>query len=246
MAVQRPLGTPVVGGGLSADEAAAALQPRLGHTFTDVGLLARALTHASAQGGQTYQRLEFLGDRVLGLLVADLLFTAYPDAEEGELSPRFTRLVRKETCAEVAREVDLGPYIRLGPGESMSGGRAKEAILADVCEAVLGALYVDGGIEAARRFIERYWRDRMTRKVAQLKDAKTALQEWTHAQGIHVTPAYREIGRSGPDHAPRFTVAVEVEGYEQGHGTGASKRAAEQAAAEAMLIREGAWKKALE
>ncbi|WP_040485948.1 ribonuclease III [Lutibaculum baratangense] len=221
----------------------AALTERLGHAFSDPELLVRALTHASVQGGgETYQRLEFLGDRVLGLVVADALFRMYPKADEGELSPRFTRLVRRETCAEVAREADLGRHIRLGPGESTSGGRTKDAILADVCEAVMGALYVDGGLEAARGFIERYWGDRLAQKVERLKDAKTALQEWAHSQGHQRTPAYREVERAGPDHAPVFTVEVQVEGVRPATGQGSSKRIAEQSAAEAMLVRERVWK----
>ncbi len=240
MAGQRPLGAPILDDRLNVD----ALAERLGHRFGDPDLLARALTHASAQGGgETYQRLEFLGDRVLGLVVADMLFNAFPDAEEGELSPRFTRLVRRETCADVAREADLGPHIRLGSGESTSGGRSKDAILADVCEAVMGAIYLDGGLDAARRFIERYWQDRLRQPVTRLKDAKTALQEWAHAQGVQETPVYREVGRAGPDHAPVFTVSVEVAGREAAAGEGPSKRIAEQNAAEAMLVREGVWEK---
>lgn len=244
MADERPLGAPVLDGRLSPGDGAGDLAARLGHRFADPDLLERALTHASVQGGETYQRLEFLGDRVLGLVVAELLFKAFPDAPEGELSPRFTRLVRKEALADVAREADIGRFIRLGSGESMSGGRAKDAILADVCEAVLGALYLDGGLEAARRFIERYWTARLTEPVARLKDAKTALQEWAHANGVHETPVYRQVGRSGPDHAPIFTVEVAVTRQDPARGEGPSKRLAEQAAAEAMLVREGVWEKA--
>lgn len=245
MADQRAMGAPVLDGRLTAEGSAQALAETLGHRFRDLDLLERALTHASVQGGgETYQRLEFLGDRVLGLVVADLLFTAFPQADEGELSPRYTRLVRGETCADVAREAGLARHIRLGASESTSGGRAKDAILGDVCEAVLGALYVDGGLDIARRFIERYWGDRLAEPVTRLKDAKTALQEWVHSTGAHKTPVYRETGRSGPDHAPVFTVAVEIAGREPEEGQGPSKRVAEQNAAEAMLVREGVWKKA--
>jgi ribonuclease III len=222
----------------------AALADVLDYRFRDGDLLFQALTHASAvnDGGRaTYQRLEFLGDRVLGLLVADILFEMFPAADEGELSRRLAALVRRETCADVAREVGLGAYIRLGEGEAQTGGRRKEAILGDVCEAVIGAIYLDGGIEAAREFIARNWSDRMREASPRLKDAKTSLQEWAHAKG-YGQPVYRLLDRAGPDHAPEFTISVTLSGLEPAEATGASKRVAEQAAAEAVLLREGAWK----
>lgn len=220
------------------------LERLLGHSFRKRHLLSHALTHpssASEKATATYQRLEFLGDRVLGLIVSDMIYRAFPDADEGELSRRLALMVRRETCASVARDVSLGEFVRLGSGEAQSGGRNREAILADVCEAVIGALYLDGGLEAAHSFVVAHWGPRMREATPRLKDAKTALQEWAHATG-HGTPAYSEEVRSGPDHEPVFTIVVSLDGLGPERATGASKRAAEQAAAEAMLRREGAWR----
>ena len=220
----------------------AAAQGRLGHLFTDRSLLETALTHPSAAepGGATYQRLEFLGDRVLGLVVAEMLLDRFPDASEGELARRLTALVRKESCAAVALELDLGPAMRLGPGEARSGGRKKAAILGDVCEAVIGALHLDGGIDVARRFIAKHWSPRMIAETGSLRDAKTTLQEWAQARGLG-TPTYEIVYRSGPDHAPQFLVEVRSPGLKPASGRGGSRREAEQDAATAMLHREGAW-----
>ena len=216
-----------------------ALEERLGHRFADPKLLVRALTHASATGS-SYQRLEFLGDRVLGLVIAEMLLDAFPKAAEGELAQRFTALVRNETCAEVAEALDLGPAIRLGAGEAQSGGRKKAAILGEVCEAVIGAVDLDGGIEPARRLIGAQWRDRMATRLKPIRDAKTTLQEWAQGKGF-TTPTYAIVGRSGPDHAPRFEVEVKVETLEPCHGEGRSRREAEQDAATAVLVRQGVW-----
>lgn len=216
------------------------LEARIGHRFTDKGLLRRALTHVSSASsrGISYERLEFLGDRVLGLGVAHMLIGAYGQESEGLLSRRLAALVRKETCAEVAREWDVGPLIRLGEGEAMSGGREKNAILGDICEAIIGAVFLDGGAEAAERLVRAAFRDRMVTPGRNLQDAKTMLQEW--AQGRRLpAPSYRLSGRSGPDHAPAFVVTVDVEGFPGARGAGASKRAAEQDAAQAFLTREG-------
>ncbi|RXF73875.1 ribonuclease III [Hansschlegelia zhihuaiae] len=220
-----------------------ALEARLGHVFADRTLLERALTHITAARSKegrlgSYQRLEFLGDRVLGLAVADMLIGAYPTADEGELSRRLAELVRAETCAEVAEAMELGPYIRLGAGEAGSGGRRKAAILSDVCEAVIGATHLDGGYAAAAALVERFWGERLLAPKRPLRDPKTELQEWAQGRGL-AAPVYREVARSGPDHNPQFRVAVMVEGVEEAQGGGRSKRAAEQAAAEALLAREG-------
>jgi ribonuclease-3 len=218
------------------------LQTRIGYRFADDGLLDRALTHISALSGKSrtssYQRLEFLGDRVLGLVISDLLFRTFPRADEGELSRRLADLVRKETCAEVARAVDLGTAINLGGSEANAGGRKRTAILADVCEALVGAVYLDGGYDAARDLIERLWGERMRVPARPPRDAKTALQEWAQARGLP-TPNYREVQRTGPHHDPEFLVTVELPKIEPAEGRGRSKRAAEQAAAAAMLSREG-------
>jgi ribonuclease-3 len=219
------------------------LESSIGHAFRDRNPLEKALTHISAlhgtpSDGPHYQRLEFLGDRVLGLCVADMLFRTYPKASEGELSRRLGHLVRRETCAEVAAEWDIGPHIRLGIGEMQTGLRKKEAILADVCESVLAAIFLDGGFAAAQAVVERWFGPKMSEPGRALRDPKSALQEWALARGRE-TPVYRQRERSGPDHAPRFVVEAVVQGHEPTAGEGTSKRMAEQAAAEAFLRREG-------
>ncbi|MGZ3409830.1 MAG: ribonuclease III [Xanthobacteraceae bacterium] len=215
---------------------------RIGYSFADDTLLERALTHISALSGKSrggsYQRLEFLGDRVLGLVISDMLFRAYPRADEGELSKRLAELVRKETCADVARAMNLGESLRLGSSESNAGGRRRSAILADVCESLIGAVFLDGGYSAAAELIEKFWGERMRALERPPRDAKTTLQEWAQGRGLP-TPTYKEVQRTGPHHNPEFRVTVELPGREPAEGTGKSKRAAEQAAAAALLEREG-------
>ncbi|ARQ01537.1 RNAse III [Pseudorhodoplanes sinuspersici] len=221
---------------------ASALETTIGYRFGDQALLESALTHISALKGQgrigSYQRLEFLGDHVLGLAVSEMLFEAFPKAEEGELSRRLADLVRRESCAEVARSIDLGASLRLGASEIRAGGRTRIAILADVCESLIGAVFLDGGYKAAKALVVRYWSDRMLKPARPLRDPKTVLQEWAQARGLP-TPTYREVERTGPHHDPVFKVAVQLPQREPAEGKGRSKRAAEQAAAEAMLKREG-------
>ncbi|TMJ25063.1 MAG: ribonuclease III [Alphaproteobacteria bacterium] len=221
----------------------AEFEERIGYRFRDSALIEQALTHISALTGTrnrtgSYQRLEFLGDHVLGLVVSDMLFRSFPKADEGELSRRLADLVRKEACADVARAIDLGEAIRLGASEANAGGRSRTAILADVCEALIGAIFVDGGYSAASALIERLWGARMRKPVRPLRDSKTALQEWAQARGLP-TPAYREVERTGPDHDPEFRVMVELPQLSPAEGSGRSKRAAEQAAAAAMLTHAG-------
>ena len=228
---------------VSAKAAAAAIEGRIGHKFGDPNLLATAFTHVSAlkparNRAESYQRLEFLGDHVLGLVISDMLFGAFPKADEGELSRRLADLVRKEACADVARAIDLGEAIRLGASESNAGGRNRIAILADVCEALIGAIFIDGGYEAASDVIGQLWEQRMRAPTRPLRDSKTILQEWAQARGLP-TPRYREVERKGPDHDPEFRVTVELPNKQPAEGLGRSKRAAEQAAAAAMLTREG-------
>jgi len=220
------------------DEALSALQARIGHEFADPSLLSRALTHVSASPArrESYERLEFLGDRVLGLAVAHMLYDAFPNESEGELSRRLAALVRKETCADVAEAWGVGPAMRLGEGEAQTGGRAKRALLGDICEAIIGAAFLDGGAAAAEHVVRSAFGARMTASGQELRDAKTALQEWAQARGL-AAPRYQLVARSGPDHAPFFEVAVEVKGFEVTQGSGASKRVAEQAAAAAFLAR---------
>lgn len=221
---------------LSAD--LLAFQARLGHQFRKPELLLRAVTHASI-GTATRpdnQRLEFLGDRVLGLVMAEALLAADPQAREGQLAPRFNALVRKETCADVAREVGLGDVLKLGRSEMLTGGRRKEALLGDALEAVIAAVYQDAGFEAARALVLRLWGGRIAAVEPDARDAKTSLQEWAQARGMP-PPAYDEAARSGPDHAPRFTVRVTLATGEAAEATAGSKRVAEQAAAKALLDR---------
>lgn len=219
------------------------LEERLGHAFGDRQLLERALTHVSAnkQGAPrsaSYQRLEFLGDRVLGLAIAELLFASFPRAPEGEMSRRLAELVRKETCADVALDWDVGPFLRLGESELLTGGARNTAILGDVCEAIIGAVFLDAGYDAARALVERSWIERLKKPSRPLRDPKTALQEWAQGRGL-AAPTYREVRRSGPAHAPVFTIAVQVEGFADENAQGASKRAAEQAAARGFMARQG-------
>ncbi len=221
---------------LSAD--LKAFSGRIGHEFSQPDLLVRALTHGSISSSTRpdNQRLEFLGDRVLGLVMAEALLSADKGASEGLLAPRFNALVRKETCADVAREVDLGAVLKLGRSEMLSGGRRKQALLGDAMEAVIAAVYLDGGFTAAQRMILRLWGKRIETVEDDARDAKTSLQEWAQARGLK-PPKYVETGRIGPDHAPVFTIAAQLDNGEEASATAPSKRAAEQAAAKALLTR---------
>lgn len=215
-----------------------AFEERLGHRFRNPELLVRAVTHGS-MGSATRpdnQRLEFLGDRVLGLAMAEALLAADRGAAEGTLAPRFNALVRKETCADVARQIGLGDVLKLGRSEMMSGGRRKEALLGDAMEAVIAAVHVDAGFEAARALVLRLWAGRIETVKADARDPKTALQEWAQARG-QTPPSYLALGREGPDHQPLFTVEVRLETGETEQAKAGTKRAAEQAAAKALLAR---------
>lgn len=221
------------------------IEARIGHVFADREFLARALTHPSALSGpdkreKSYQRLEFLGDRVLGLAVAGMLFRSHPAEDEGALSRRLSDLVRAETCAEVAAELNLGAGVRVGPTESQTAVGRRAGVLADLCEAVIGAVYLDSGWPAAEAFVARNWQDRLKADASPQRDAKSALQEWAQGRGL-ATPVYRVVDRSGPDHAPLFTMAVIIPGIADGTGQGSAKRPAEIAAATAVLVREGVW-----
>ncbi|MDO1581630.1 ribonuclease III [Rhizobium oryzicola] len=228
---------------LSGDERAR-LETAIGHAFADKQWLDRALTHASTGGAKVanYERLEFLGDRVLGLCVAELLFTTFRNATEGELSVRLNQLVSAESCASVADELGLHQFIRTGSDVKKLTGKRMMNVRADVVESLIAALYLDGGLEVARGFILRHWEKRATKADAARRDAKTELQEWAHAR-FATTPSYRVDDRSGPDHDPRFTVTVEIDGIAPETGVERSKRAAEQVAATKMLEREGVWQK---
>ncbi|MDB5616914.1 ribonuclease III [Tardiphaga sp.] len=223
--------------------AAAEIEIRIGYVFKDATLLSTAFTHVSAlksarNRGDSYQRLEFLGDHVLGLVVSDMLYRAFPAGDEGELSKRLADLVRKETCADVARALGLLDVIKLGSVGAGAGARLRKSVLGDICEAVIGAIFLDGGYPAAEEFVQRNWVERMRKPVRPLRDAKTVLQEWAQGRGLP-TPVYREVERSGPHHDPHFKIAVDVKGLDPAEGEGGSKRAAEKAAAQAMIAREG-------
>lgn len=213
-----------------------AFQTRLGHVFSDAALLVRALTHSSmaTPNRDDNQRLEFLGDRVLGLVMAEALLSQDQGATEGQLAPRFNALVRKEACADVAREIDVGAVLKLGRSEMLSGGRRKEALLGDAMEAVIAAVYLDAGFEAARAVVLRLWGPRVGAVKEDARDAKTALQEWAQARGLP-PPDYVELARSGPDHAPVFTISAQLKSGQSAEATAGSKRQAEQTAARALL-----------
>ncbi len=212
------------------------LSTRLGHRFERPELLVRAVTHSSRAGvnREDNQRLEFLGDRVLGLVMAEALLAEDKAASEGQLAPRFNALVRKETCADVAREIDLGDSLKLGRSEMMSGGRRKQALLGDAMEAVIAAVYLDAGFDAAKAMVLRLWGNRIGSVKDDARDAKTALQEWAQARAMP-PPSYVELSREGPDHAPVFVIEVRLEDGQTASAKAGSKRQAEQAAAKTLL-----------
>lgn len=218
----------------------AAFCDRLGHRFANPELLRRAVTHGSVSSPTRAdnQRLEFLGDRVLGLVMAEALLGADAAATEGQIAPRYNRLVRRETCAEVARQIGLGAALRIGRSEMISGGRRKEALLADAMEAVIAAIYLDAGWDTARARVLALWGERIGAVDEDSRDAKTALQEWAQARG-ESPPVYAEIARSGPDHAPSFTIEVRLASGARAEATAGSKRQAEHMAAAALLGQSG-------
>ena len=215
-----------------------AFQNRLNYRFSRPGLLIEALTHASISSAtrSDNQRLEFLGDRVLGLVLAEALLKDDTDASEGKLAPRFNALVRKEACAEVAISIALGKVLKLGRSEMMSGGRRKQALLGDAMEAVIAAVYLDGGFYAAKTVVLQLWATHILSVAEDARDAKTALQEWAQARGLP-PPSYIVLDRSGPDHAPFFTISAQLENGESQDATAGSKRQAEQNAAKDLLIK---------
>jgi ribonuclease-3 len=213
---------------MTADRSYSAIQISLDYTFQDLELLERALTHTSAGVDVNYERLEFLGDRVLGLVVAEMLLNSFPAENEGDIGRRFAELVRAETLTRIGRKAGIDVALTL------AGGDANDSIVADATEAVIAALYLDGGLRAATQFIERQWSPLVQVTDAPPRDAKTALQEWSQARGLGL-PKYRDIAREGPDHQPLFTVEVTVAGSPPAHAQGSSKRAAEQEAAALLL-----------
>ncbi|WP_455478486.1 ribonuclease III [Bartonella sp. B10] len=218
------------------------LEKLTGHRFEDVDRLKRALTHSSVQDSKQgdYERLEFLGDRVLGLLIAEMLYQFFPQASEGELSVRLNGLVNAQTCADIALEIGLPDMINVGFEMRNLSDRRLTNMHADVIEALIAVMYLDGGVESVRPFIRKYWQNRAKQMNAGRRDAKTELQEWAHIQGS-AQPHYRVIKRSGPDHDPIFMVEVSISGFAPEIGEGSSKRYAERMAAEKILQREGIW-----
>jgi ribonuclease-3 len=212
----------------------------LGHSFVQPELLEEALTHASAAAGANgqaladYERLEFLGDRVLNLVVAQHLLKRYPEEKVGQLARRHAALVREAALADVARRAGVGDFIRLSAGEELSGGRNNPSIMADCCEAVIAALYIDGGFKPAERFIAKFWAPLVNQTPRPPKDPKTALQEWAQSRGLPL-PVYATVAQSGPDHDPTFTVRVQVKGFPAATASGRSKRLAEQIAAQFLV-----------
>jgi len=219
------------------------LEPVLGHHFADPDILTQALTHRGSLGMQIKdgapisaaagnERLEFLGDRVLGLVVADALLRTFPGEAEGDLAPRLAALVSAQVIAKVAATLGLHGHIKVARGQRAD--TAETAVLADACEAVIGALYLDGGLSVAEKFITAHWAPLMHADIVPPKDAKTALQEWAQGRGLPL-PTYTVVEESGPAHAPSFTMTVSVQGYPETTGQGRTKRLATQAAAGALL-----------
>ena len=222
--------------------AVAELEGRIGHVFQDRDLLERALTHASVGDGATkvrhYERLEFLGDRVLNLLAAERLMALHVEAREGEMSRLMSDLVNYHTCARVSRRIGLAEALRMAPSASKIGARENDTVLGDACEALIGALYVEGGLEAARKFFLEFWTEEFGKlDEPRIKDPKTQLQEWAQGRGLPL-PAYKVVDRTGPDHAPRFTISVRVGDHEPELAQGRSRQEAEKAAAMAMLLKQ--------
>lgn len=219
-----------------------ACEAAIGRRFADPGLLDRAMTHRSAVQGRpsewSNERLEFLGDRVLGLVMAETLLERFPGVREGELAPRLNLVVSRDACARIGAELGLGAFLIVDDAERSTGGAAKKSLLANAVEAAIGAIYMDGGLAAARGFILRCWKQALMEVSSAPRDPKTELQEWAQGQG-HPTPRYLHEGREGPDHAPSFTVSVTIEGAPAARGEGPSKQDAERAAARAMLERIG-------
>lgn len=219
-----------------------ACEAAIGHRFKDPRLLDRAMTHRSAAQGKaaewSNERLEFLGDRVLGLVIVETLLLRFPDAREGDLAPRLNALVSRETCALVGAEIGLGQFLIIDQSERSTGGPAKRSLLANVTEAVIGAIYLDGGLKAADKFVLKHWAALLKASTDKPRDPKSSLQEWAQGSGLPA-PLYRHDSHEGPDHAPVFTATVHVDGHKAVAGSGSSKQEAERAAAKTMLTTIG-------
>ena len=219
------------------------LQEIIEHRFEDTALLKTALTHSSVGGPRNYERLEFLGDRVLGLVIAELLYKRFPHEQEGDLAKRLAALVQGDFLAQIAREIDLGIFIEFSEAEAQSGGQENANILADVFESMIGALYLDAGYEHCEALIQKLWGERLEQMVKPPLHPKTRLQEWAQGKGLPL-PEYRIMTQDGPDHAPVFEIALKVKGYEIFFAQGKSRQIAEKAAAEGFWERLPAGHKA--
>jgi ribonuclease-3 len=223
-------------------EQRSACEEAIGYRFKDAGLLDRAMTHRSAAQGKAVEwsneRLEFLGDRVLALVMVETLLERFPATREGDLAPRFNSLVSRETCAVIGADLGLGRFLIVDRAERSSGGPAKRSLLANAAEAVIGAIYLDGGLVKARKFVLSHWSGLLKQSHGTPRDPKSALQEWVQGEGLPA-PSYRHDSRAGPDHAPTFTATVHVDGRTPMEGSGPSKQEAERAAARAMLAAIG-------
>ncbi len=216
----------------------AQLSERVGYVFKDVELLHQALTHgSSSRKAKDYERLEFLGDRVLSLVIADALFHNHSKEKEGMLAARHSAIVRGEVCAEVGLAMGLAEFIKVGDTEKRSGVHKMKSVLGDAVEALIGAIYIDGGLEPARTLVLRYWTEALKKPDTVQKDAKTFVQEWALAKALPL-PRYELAGRQGPEHKPQFTVRLTIEKHAAADGAGPTKQAAEMAAAAAFIARE--------
>ena len=220
---------------MSSTEDINEIESIISYSFKEKSWLIQALTHPSLAGEPSYQRLEFLGDRVLGLVIAAWLFKDYSDEDEGRLNRRFSSLVRGETLAEMALSLTLDKHIRMTAAAQSENTHKKPAVLADICEALIGAMYSDGGLKVAEKFIHTHWSELMKDGPSHSKDAKTLLQEWTQKRSLSL-PRYMEISRTGPAHQPMFTIEVSIENYGSSQAMGTSKQQAQQEAAQLLLI----------
>ena len=221
---------------MNNSELSKSIENVLDYRFSDKALLETALTHSSAAGAHIYsnERLEFLGDRVLGIVIANILYIRFDSEDEGSLARRFAALTSREAIAKVAEKLEIEKFVEMSPADDAASDRGRLSLLADTVEAILGAMFLDGGLDGAANFIKSHWEKMIDENINPPKDAKTELQEWTQAKGLGL-PEYKIVEQSGPDHAPIFNIEVEVSNYEKHSGSGSSRRNAEMEAAKAFL-----------
>ena len=222
-----------------SEDALNEVEAAINYVFKDKDLIHHAMTHPSILGSDedahhSNQRLEFLGDRVLGLVISERLIERFPTDREGEMAPKLNALVNKSACARAIRHLGVGEHLMMGNGEIKTGGRGRESTLGDLCEAVIGAIYLDGGLKAARAYIEFAWADEFSRPLAAIQNPKSVLQDWALKRGMAL-PAYKVTGRTGPEHELEFEVLVTLADGMSATGVGSSKQDAGRAAAERLL-----------